>query len=150
MNPVVLPPLDELQPRNAAERLALEQAWFDEKREMWRDGDALLRFVKRHREEILKVTSLNASDEELVRAAKLAIVGARSVNMSDELRAQMKEIENEIWFQGAVTAAEKLAVKLKWTRDHAANWRRWRVLEYLFVVDRCRGQILEILRPRKG
>ncbi|MBL9201266.1 MAG: hypothetical protein JNL39_12210 [Opitutaceae bacterium] len=146
MHPASLPPFSELHPQNDAERLALEQAWFDEKRAMWRDGETLLRFVRRHREEILRVTSLNASDEELVRAAKLAIVGAKSVNMPEELRAQMKEIENEIWYQGATTAAERLRVKLEWTRVHAASWRRWRVLEYLYVIDRCRAQVLEILR----
>ncbi|MDP3070057.1 MAG: hypothetical protein Q8N18_07190 [Opitutaceae bacterium] len=146
MNTLALAIMEDAEPKNDAERDALERNWFDEKRGMWRDGDALLRFVRRHRADILREAGTCSTDEELIRTVKIAILRVRSLSMSAELKAQMREIEKELWIQGAHTPEDVMRIKFEWTRDHAENWRKWRVKEYIYLVDRFSSRVLHALR----
>ncbi len=150
MDPVEQPPLDPLGPANDAERMALELSWMDPEKALWKYEKPILEFVRAHRGEILAGAGTGAADEALVRQVKREIVRLRSVDMPEELRAQMQAMEAEIWHRGAKGIDERRRVRQQWAEDHGADWRRWRVQEYLYIVDLCAWRILRILRGVEG
>ena len=71
--------------------------------------------------------------------------------MAGELKDQKREIENELWYRGEEGNGNRSGIQLEWTARHAAEWRRWRIKEYLFVADRCACEIAALLRaPAQG
>jgi hypothetical protein len=146
MNSIEPFPVDQLGPVSDAERTALELSWMDPEKALWKYEAPILNFVRAHRAEIMAAAGPTPADDALVRQVKIFVVRRRSVDMPEELRTQMQLMEAEIWHRGARDQAERNRVKEKWTEDHAANWRRWRVLEYLYIVDLCAWRILRILR----
>jgi hypothetical protein len=146
MDSVEQPPLDPLGPANDAERMALELSWMDPEKALWKYEAPILEFVRKHRAEILADAGAGAADDVLVRQVKLSIVRLRSVDMPEELRAQMRQMEAEIWHRGVQDIAERRRVREQWAVDHGDGWRRWRVQEYLYIVNLCAWRILRILR----
>ena len=108
--------------------------------------ERLLTFVERNREEILQ-SCVNVGDGlALLSATKHLIIRAGVVHPPSEMRDQVQEIQDEIWIRGERGDFDRQNIAHEWTSRHAANWRRWRLREYLFVADRCAPDVVARLR----
>jgi hypothetical protein len=140
-------PRAEMEPLTDEERSALELRWYEGR--MLPFSEWLLAFVDRHREEILRMAAERTDPENLLAAVNELIIRRGSMHMAKEMEDQKKEIENELWYRGEKGPCDRAGVQLEWTSRHAAAWRRWRIREYLFVVDRCAGLVVaRLLEPR--
>jgi hypothetical protein len=137
--------LSDIEPANDGERIALELAWA--RGALDRYLARLLTFVDRNRGEIVQLADGDAPDA-LVEAAKRVVVRAGAVDLSSEMRDQVQRICDEIWIRGERGDYDRAHITQEWTSLHAANWRRWRLKEYVFVIDRCAGEIVERIRAR--
>ena len=130
----------EFAPENAAEFTALETSWANGK--LRRHVERLLTFVERNRGDILRLAGDACDGEALLSTTKRLIVQAGSVHPPSEMRDQAREIQDEIWICGERGEYDRTNIAHEWTSRHAANWRRWRLKEYLFVADRCAEDIV--------
>lgn len=117
------------------ERLALEKRWYEGR--LLTHVDKLLIFTEAHRVEILSTAKGKTDPQSLLEATKAVIQSRGSVHMPSELQDQMQEMNREVWYQGEKGQQDTHRIKREWTDRHAANWRRWRISEYLFVADHC-------------
>lgn len=127
-----------------AERFALELRWYDGS--MLPYFEWLMELVEGRREEILVRASASLEEGALITATKQVIAECGSLHMAAEMKAQREEIEKELWCQGQKGRHDRAKIKQEWAQRYGAEWRRWRVREYLFVVDRCAERIVEVLR----
>ncbi|MEN9662241.1 MAG: hypothetical protein RL324_1190 [Verrucomicrobiota bacterium] len=130
---------DPIQPLTAEEHQALELRWYEGS--MLPYVEWIHAFAEKHRAEILRIAGPGAPGDQLVAAVKQLIVQRGSMHMASELKDQMREMENELWYSGEKDECARAEIKQRWTVDHAAAWRRWRIQEYLFVVELCRDQL---------
>ncbi len=108
-------------------------------------------FVKNHREQILKfkerlrLKGTPPSDEVVL---KMYIMQIRSINPAEEIKAQLAEIEREIWIRGETIGREpdRKLIAREWCLRHAPGWRDHRVMEIVFVVDRNRERLIQLLQ----
>lgn len=134
---------DELPPLSDAAVAALARSW--DAGELHGHAERVLGFVVRHRAEVLRLAGASPTEHTLLDAARQLIVQAGSVHAMSEMRDQMKAIRDEIWIRGERGDYDRQNIASDWTSQHAANWRQWRVREYLYVVDRCAADILRCL-----
>jgi hypothetical protein len=133
----------ELDPFTDAELMALELRWYEGR--MLPYTDWLMDFIARHRTEILLSADNSRDTAGLLAATKRVIVQRGSMHMVGELKDQMREIENELWYRGEKGEHDRAGIKQEWTARYANAWRRWRIKEYLFVADRCSQRIATFL-----
>ncbi|MCE9583229.1 MAG: hypothetical protein K8T20_12120 [Planctomycetes bacterium] len=112
----------------------------------------LLEFVRNHRADIL-----NYRDAHLKRlrgakvsdylAIRMYILQVRSISPQGEIRDQLKEIEQEIWYRGenAGGQVDRQEVAREWCMRHAPGWRDHRVMAIVFVLDKIKDELLVIL-----
>jgi hypothetical protein len=124
----------------AAELHALELRWY--KGEMLPYAEWLFAFVARNRAAILREGGAPGDPAALLAATKQLIRESGSLHLASELRDQMREIHNEVWYRGERGEHDRSRIQQEWTSQHAAAWRRWRIKEYLFVVDHCGNRIV--------
>jgi len=136
--------LSDIEPANEDERVALELAWA--RGALDRYLGRLLTFVERHRDQIVQLAGGDDEPAALVEAAKRVVVRAGAVDLSSEMRDQVQRICDEIWYRGERGDYDRAHITQEWTSLHAANWRRWRIKEYVFVIDRCAGEIVARIR----
>ena len=129
----------ELGPENEAEIKALESSWANG--ELSRHVTRLLTFVERNRDDILRLAGGARDGPSLLSTTKRMIVHAGAVHLPSEMRDQVHAIQDEIWIRGERGDYDRRNIAHEWTSRHAANWRRWRLKEYLFVADRCAHDI---------
>ena len=134
---------DALLPLSEAAAEALARSWAVS--ELHGHAERVLAFVERHRAGILRLAGASPTEHVLLDAAKQLIVEAGSVHAASEMRDQIQAIRDEIWIQGERGDYDRANIASDWTSRHAANWRQWRVREYLYVVDRCAADILRCL-----
>lgn len=132
-----LPPLSEA----AAETLSRSWAAGDFRGH----AERVLGFVDRNRTEILRLAGASPTEHVLLESTRHSIVQAGSIHAVSEMQDQMQAIRDEIWIHGERGEYDRVNIASDWASQHAANWRRWRVREYLFVVDRCAADILRCL-----
>lgn len=125
------------------ELVSLELRWYEGR--MLPYVDWLLAFTRRHRREIRRAAGRNADPAALFAETRRQIVRRGSLQLAAEMNDQRREIENELWYRGERGEHDHATIKLEWCARHAAAWRRWRIHEYLFVADRCRSLIVEVL-----
>lgn len=102
-------------------------------------------FVKAQRKH-LSTTSENVSSlKEVLTTLKHQIIQVRSIDSRNEMNDQIKAINDEIWFRGERGEYDRSKIATDWACNHAANWRRWRIKEYLYLVDRRSDLITEII-----
>lgn len=109
-------------------------------------------FVRNNRDNILKFKDRMAKlkgavlQDDLV--LKMYIMQIRSINPSEEIRAQLGEIEREIWIRGETLgqAPDRKLVAREWCQRHAPGWRDHRVMEIIYVVDRNREALVRLLQ----
>jgi hypothetical protein len=130
--------------RTDSERFALELRWYEGRMILY--AEWLTTFVERHRDEILMLANGSREPVSLLTATKRLIGQRGSLHMAGELKDQQCEIENELWYRGEEGNGNRSGIQLEWTVRHAAEWRRWRIKEYLFVADRCACEIAALLR----
>jgi hypothetical protein len=130
--------------RTDPERFGLELRWYEGRMLLY--AEWLTAFVERHRDEILMMANGSRETASLLTASKRLIVQRGSLHMAEELKDQKREIENELWYHGEEGNSNRSGIQLEWTARHAAEWRRWRIKEYLFVADHCACEIAALLR----
>lgn len=138
--------MSDLAAKDAAEKemLALECSWFEGK--LLSHVDRLLLFVKTNRQKILELSGGSEDERAMLAAIKTLVKQTGSVDLPSELKDQVREIHSEIWIRGEKGDYDRRRIQREWTAAHAAAWREWRIKEYLFVADRCSGQIAAVLR----
>lgn len=109
-------------------------------------------FVKNNRDNILKfkdrLSKLKGSALQDDFVLKMYIMQIRSINPSEEIRAQLGEIEREIWIRGETMGKEpdRKLIAREWCQRHAPGWRDHRVMEIIYVVDRNRDLLIRLLQ----
>lgn len=156
------PELEKLAPANAGEAVALELSWARGSLDC--HVERLLAFVDRNRDDIVQLAAERSrapdSDEEtpsisaraetphaphdavLLDAVKCVVGRAGAVHLASEMRDQLQVIRDELWIRGERGDYDKAHITEEWTSRHAANWRRWRLKEYAFVIDRVAERVL--------
>ena len=141
--------------RHAEEFLPLSDAAADALDRSWASGELhghaerVLGFVVRHRDKILRLAGDSPTEHTLVEATRQLIAQVGTVHAPSEMQDQMQAIRDEIWIRGERGDYDRENIASDWTSQHAANWRRWRVAEYLIVVDRCAADIVQCLRVER-
>jgi len=133
-------------PANDAELRTLEIGWA--RGDLQEHAVRLVEFVDRHREEILALAGPGADVPTKLATIKRQIVRLESVCSLSEMLDQTRAIRDEIWYRGERGEYDRQHIAHEWTSRHAAAWRRWRLKEYLFVVDRCAEAMLSHLEGR--
>jgi hypothetical protein len=123
---------------------ALEVEWYEGR--LLEHSEIVARFVATQREAIFAQAGGAASPACLLRETRRLIGARATLDLAAELRAQREAIAKEVWICGERGNYDTLEIELGWVDRHAPAWRKWRVRQYLFVVDRCADHILELLR----
>lgn len=138
---------DRLAPLSDAAAEALARSW--DAGELHGHAERVLAFVERHREEIRRLAGDSPAEHALLEAARRLISHAGTVHAASEMQDQMRAIRDEIWIRGERGDYDRENIASDWASQHAANWRQWRVREYLYVVDRCAADIVWCLNARQ-
>jgi len=117
---------------NEAELQALENYW--RCGQLQSRSDSIVNFVECHRDEIIQLAGASRDPDALIAATQRLICEYRSLDLSSELHDQRHEIDNEIWYRGEKGDYDRDRIQREWAEKHARNWRRWRIIEYLFVT----------------
>lgn len=133
-------------PANDAELRTLQEDWADG--ELLTHAVRLVEFIDRHRADILALAGPGADAAVKVQTIKRQIIRLESVCTLSEMLDQRRAIHDEIWFRGERGEYDRHHIVHDWTSRHAAAWRRWRLKEYLFVVDRCAESMLSHLEVK--
>ncbi len=133
----------EFEIANEAEEAALEREWAGQR--LARLREPLLGFVDRHRGEILGRAQGNDMIA-LLQVTLQLIRELRSVDLRSENRDQLHEIEKEVWYRGEEGNHDVRAIQADWARRYGPGWRRWRMLQYLFVTDRIAPDLIRRLQ----
>ena len=102
--------------------------------------------MTRHRAAIVQRAGPDADAHALLLAAKQHVILAGAVHPRSEMVDQAREIQDEIWIRGERGEYDRQHIAHEWTSRHAANWRRWRLTEYLYVMDRRARDIVAALQ----
>ncbi len=144
MNPDSDPTGFDYEDLTEAERFALELRWYDGS--MLPYFEWIMELIENRRAEIVQRAAGSSEPAALIAATKRVIAECGSLHMAAEMKAQKEEIEKELWCQGQKGRHDRAKIKQEWAQRYGADWRRWRVREYLFVVDRCAERIVEALQ----
>ena len=109
-------------------------------------AEQLKTFAAERRESILTRAGGTADPIALIAALKRMVVELGTVHHPSEMRAQMGEIHNFIWYHGESGNYNRELIATDWTTRHAGSWRRWRLKEYLFVIDRVADELVTQLK----
>jgi hypothetical protein len=102
--------------------------------------------IAKFKEEAAKMRRGIVADDT---AIKLFILQLRSINPTDEIKSQLKEVENEIWYSAEKqrdAQPDRIAVAREWCRRHAPGWRDHRVMAIIYVFDVNKEHYLRIFR----
>lgn len=125
------------------ERSALERQWADGR--LAHHHHQVLAFIREQRAEIRRLAGERRDAVSLVTALQQLISTLRTVHHPSEMRDQMREMHNEIWYCGQRGEYDTDRIKLEWVARHGSNWRRWRIKEYLFVAEHCAAELDALL-----
>lgn len=133
---------NDFLPANEPELDALWQSW--NRGDLSMHATLLLGFAARRREEILRLAAEGGGADPIL-AMKRLVVCEGTVDHGREMRDQQREIHNDIWFHGQRGDLDRRRISREWVGKYGPGWRRWRIKEYLFVIDRIAGRLTEIL-----
>jgi hypothetical protein len=128
---------------NQDELKALKAEW--ESGKLAGISEHLLEFVARHREEILEHAKHSFAPDVLVDAVRAIVRRRGFIHLPLDMADQIREISNEIWYHGERGDYNRAKIQEEWTVKHAQTWRRWRVKQILYVVDRRASDVAEAL-----
>ncbi|MBI4624630.1 MAG: hypothetical protein HY736_15605 [Verrucomicrobia bacterium] len=129
----------EFEPANDAELHALERRWAGG--DLRRHVTRIMDFIDQNRSVIQGSVDGAHPPVAVLAVVKGLIAQAGSVHHPSEMRDQAEEIRNEIWIRGEKGDYDRAFITREWTSRHAANWRRWRLKEYLFLVEKLGTEI---------
>lgn len=135
--------LQELEPPTQDELKTLKKEW-DEGR-LAGISTHLLEFVERHRAEILSIAHDSYAPEELVAAVRQYVRQRGFIHLPLDMADQIREISNEIWYHGERGDFNRAKIQEEWTVKHAQTWRKWRVKQILYVVERRASDVAAAL-----
>lgn len=101
----------------------------------------ILEFVERHRNDILVLAHNSYAPEELLTAVRLCVRQRGFIHLPLDMADQIREISNEIWYHGERGDFNRAKIQEEWTVKHAQTWRKWRVKQILYVIDRRASDI---------
>ena len=127
----------------AEEHAQLERLWKEGR--LHHQQEQVLAFAREQRAEILQIAGAARDPVALVAATRRLIARLRCVHQPSEMRDQVREMHNEIWYCGERGDHDHPRILLDWTARHGSNWRRWRIKEYLFLAENCAGEIAVII-----
>lgn len=119
--------------------------------ELWSGGqlrahvEALLRFAtdrQAHLRDHMRATGLDP-----VAALQALIREEHTLDLRREMQDQIAEIEKEMWYRGEEGINDRERIIFNWMQQHASNWRKGRIAEYLFVAEKCAEAVNSILEP---
>ena len=131
----------------AAQPAELEALW-----KSWDSGalahlaEQLKHFAAERREAILARAGGTADPIALIAALKRMVVELGTVHHPSEMRDQAREIHNYIWFHGEKGDYDRDGIAFDWAVRFAGGWRRWRIKQYLFVIERIADELVGQLR----
>jgi hypothetical protein len=105
----------------------------------------LLEFVDRHRDEILAAANFSYAPDELIAAVRQIVKLRGFIHLPLDMADQIREISNEIWYHGERGDFNRAKIQEEWTVKHAQTWRKWRVKQILYVVDRRASDVAAAL-----
>lgn len=105
----------------------------------------LLEFVERHRNEILSLANFSYAPDELIAAVHTYVIQRGFIHLPLDMADQIREISNEIWYHGERGDFNRAKIQEEWTVKHAQTWRKWRVKQILYVVDRRSSDVAAAL-----
>jgi hypothetical protein len=82
------------------------------------------------------------SDRHLVDFCVRSVLRRKgSCNPRKDILEQRDEIEKEVWYEGErrqapVPADIRNQIAVMWCKDHAGNWRDWRIFQLLYIWDK--------------
>ena len=107
----------------------------------------LLGFVEEKHEFLRRAVAESDGSEGCLAAVRALLIQLGTVHPKNEMRDQMKAIHDEIWYRGERGEHDRSQIVANWTKLHAASWRRWRIMEYLFVLDREADAVISRVCP---
>ncbi len=133
----------EVEPATQSELKTLKTEWESGKL----DGISahLLEFVERHRTDILDLARFSYAPDELLAAVHQCVRQRGFIHLPLDMADQIREISNEIWYHGERGDFNRAKIQEEWTVKHAQTWRKWRVKQILYVVDRRAGDVAAAL-----
>jgi len=135
--------LREVEPTTQEEMKTLNAEW--ESGKLSAISAHLLEFVERHRTDILEQSNFSFSPEELLKAARHIVRLRGFIHLPSDMADQIREISNEIWYHGERGDFNRAKIQEEWTVKHAQTWRKWRVKQILYVIDRRAGDVTAAL-----
>jgi hypothetical protein len=133
----------EVEPTTQDELKALNGEW--EAGKLSGLSAHLLEFIERHRQEILEHARNSYSPEELLNAARQIVRQRGFIHLPSDMADQIREISNEIWYHGERGDFNRAKIQEEWTVKHAQTWRKWRVKQILYVIDRRASDVAAAL-----
>jgi hypothetical protein len=135
--------IHELEPPTQDELKTLKKEW-DEGR-LAGISTHLLEFVDRHRADILSLARNSYAPEELMAAVRQYVRQRGFIHLPLDMADQIREISNEIWYHGERGDFNRAKIQEEWTVKHAQTWRKWRVKQILYVVERRASDVAAAL-----
>lgn len=126
------------------EREKLEQLW--NSGHLQRHIAALEKFYRKNRHQLEALIASRSQRPSLVELAKHLVIEARIIDRTTEIADQIADIETEIWIQGERGNYDRDRIVAEWAAQHAAQWRHWRIKEYLFATEHMEDVLLGCLQ----
>lgn len=119
----------------------------------WKNGDyarfvVQLRGFTEEKREAIREKCAQREANTAVEAAQSLVVQLGTVHFASEMRDQVKAIHDEIWYRGEEGNYDRGGIMEHWTRVHAPAWRRWRTMEYLFVLEQMAEEVTCVVTER--
>lgn len=133
----------EVEPTTQEELKALNGEW--ESGKLSGISAHLIEFVERHRQEILEQAKFSYAPEDLVNAARQIVRARGFIHLPSDMADQIREISNEIWYHGERGDFNRAKIQEEWTVKHAQTWRKWRIKQILYVIDRRASEVAAAL-----
>jgi hypothetical protein len=140
-------PPQELEPTTQSELKTLGAEWDAGK--LAGISGHMLEFIDRHRADILALAKDSYSPEELLAATRQVVRQRGFIHLPTDMADQIREISNEIWYHGERGDFNRAKIQEEWTVKHAVTWRKWRVKEILYVVDRRASDVIASLLAKR-
>jgi hypothetical protein len=135
--------LREVEPTTQEEMKTLNAEW--ESGKLSGISAHLLEFIERHRQDILEQSAFSYAPEELLSAARHIVKLRGFIHLPSDMADQIREISNEIWYHGERGDFNRAKIQEEWTVKHAQTWRKWRVKQILYVIDRRASDVAAAL-----
>ncbi len=133
----------DIEPANQDELKALSIEW--DTGRLAGVSSHLLEFIERHRAEILEIARDSWAPADLVAATREMVRRRGFIHLPTDMADQIREISNEIWYHGERGDYNRAKIQEEWTVKHALTWRKWRVKQILYVVDRRASDVVTAL-----